>query len=218
MNNTEVSPDHLRFKLAEGAQQLSLSLSDQHITSLIQFLRLLDKWNRVYNLTAVRVIDEMVGRHILDSLSVLNYLPGSANSKAFDVLDVGTGAGLPVLPLAIVRPDLQFLSVESNGKKTRFQQQAIQELGIANVRVSNERIEDNNELAYTLISRAFTAPGDFLESIIKNSTASSRVIIMLGTKEKMPAVLPKGFELATITKVRVPQFESVRHIAICNRC
>ncbi|MCL4133860.1 UNVERIFIED_CONTAM: hypothetical protein GTU68_008683 [Idotea baltica] len=201
----------MRNRLEEGAQQLSLTLSDHHYTSLIQFLRVLNKWNRVYNLTAVRNINDMVGRHILDSLSVFEYLPKE------NVLDVGTGAGLPVLPLAIVRPDLKFLSVESNGKKTRFQQQAIQELGLSNVRVSNVRIEDCEDSAHTLISRAFTAPGQFLDSIKKNTLDSSRVVIMLGTKEKMPDTLPQSFVLSTLTQVDVPQFDSVRHIAVCHR-
>ena len=105
MDSVTTEPDHLRVKLEEGAQQLSLALIDQHYASLLQFIRLLNKWNRVYNLTAVRNIDDMVGRHILDSLSVLQYLPNESSKLTdavdiVDVLDVGTGAGLPVLPLS----------------------------------------------------------------------------------------------------------------------
>lgn len=211
--------------LADGARQLSVNLTDQHSTSLVQFLQILNKWNRVHNLTAVRNIEEMVGRHILDSLSVVRWLAPinnatSSSSNAdtvVDVLDVGTGAGLPVLPLAILRPDLRFLSVESNGKKTSFQRQAILELGLRNVRVAQERIEDNHEQASTLISRAFTAPEKFIQSVAKNCLVDSQVIIMLGSKDKLPTELPGGFVLSELNRVEVPQCDSTRHVAICKR-
>lgn len=227
----------LQQKLEAGASQLAIELSQQQITTLINFLGLLSKWNRVYNLTAVRAVNDMVGRHILDSLSVLSWLPEQTVTKPFDakpldtkqnttpsvladvvvdVLDVGTGAGLPVIPLAILRPDLQFLSVESNGKKTRFQQQAIVELALSNVNVEQARIEDVHAKANMIVSRAFSAPEKFLHAVDKNCVDNSRVIIMLGLKEKMPANLPEGFELVEMKQLDVPQCESVRHIAVCD--
>jgi len=210
--------------LKKGAQQLNLSLQDAQFTLLVDFLLLMRKWNRVYNLTAVRSIDDMVGRHILDSLSVLPWLPETTNlfvSKPnsiapLDVIDVGSGAGIPVLPLAIIRPDLQFLSVESNGKKTRFQQQAILELGLKNVRVCQERIEKAHDKAHTVISRAFTSPEKFILAVDKNCLPESRVIIMLGLKERLPTVLPLGYTILELVEIEVPQSDATRHVAICS--
>lgn len=226
MDNVALADDRLRVKLQEGAQQLSIDLNDQQVTAHVQFLRLIAKWNRVHNLTAVRSTDEMVGRHLLDSLSVLKWLPSidakasleSAGSSATaDVLDVGTGAGLPVIPLAIMRPDLQFLSVESNGKKTRFQHQAVTDLKLKNVRVNQARIEDVNEVAHVIVSRAFTAPEGFLQAIDKNCIPTSQVIIMLGTIERMPEALPKPFTVLELEEMNIPQFDSTRHVAVCGR-
>ena len=217
--------DRLREKIEQGVLQLSLSVTDDQSTLLVQFLNLLNKWNRVYNLTSVRSIDEMVGRHVLDSLSVLSWLPEVRESAervdgskiTSDVLDVGSGGGLPVLPLAIVRPDLQFVSVESNGKKTRFQQQALVELGLLNVRVKQERVESTTDTATTIVSRAFSAPEKFLNAVEKNCLPGSQVIIMLGQKEGMPEQLPENFSLIEIREIDVPYFDSVRHIAICEK-
>jgi len=245
LDQTDSSPysssDQLRVRLLDGAQQLSLSLTDHQVNSLLQFVRLLQKWNRVYNLTAVRSVDEMIGRHILDSLVVLKWLLPATTSQSLtgnrsttvqpdaldaadtstvrdvlDVLDVGTGAGLPVLPLAIVRPDLNFLSVESNGKKTRFQQQVVLELELRNVRIAQSRIEQIPNSAHTIVSRAFSAPEKFLTVVEKNCNQRTRVIVMLGAKERMPAHLPTGFTLVDIQQVQVPLVDSTRHIALCD--
>lgn len=209
-------------KLEQGAQQLGLQLQQHQIDLLVSYLALVHKWNRVYNLTAVRNVDDMVGRHILDSLSVLSWLPDNANpagntDASADVLDVGSGAGLPVLPLAIIRTDLHFLSVESNGKKTRFQQQAVLELGLSNVRIKQERIEEVSELAHCVISRAFTAPETFVQVVDKNCLQTTKVIIMLGQKDRLPELLPAGFTASQITEVDVPQCDAIRHIAVCTK-
>lgn len=223
MDNPDQTTDRLRVKLSEGAQQLGVQLTCQQTELLIEFLKLLYKWNRVYNLTAVRTIDEMVNRHILDSLTVLRWLPGiskhpldsKAVSHEYDVIDVGTGAGLPIMPLAIARPDLSFLSVESNGKKTRFQQQVLMALDLRNVQIQQARLEDVFDRANTVVSRAFTAPAAFLSMVGKNCSNQSQVIVMLGIKERMPVQLPVGFTLGEIQEIDVPQFNSTRHIAVC---
>jgi len=223
LDNTDPTADRLRLKLVEGADQLGLSLTKQQTESLIKFLKLLHKWNRVYNLTAVRTIDEMVDRHILDSLSVWQWLPTISTSSSinnveahkYDVIDIGTGAGLPVLPLAIVRPDLTFLSVESNGKKTRFQQQVLMALELRHVQINQARVEDVFDQSKIVISRAFTAPEKFLSVVEKNCATNSRVIIMLGIKERMPERLPVGFSLQDIQEIKVPQSNTTRHIAVC---
>jgi len=212
-------------KIEKGAQQLSLQLTSEQSDLLVQFLILLNKWNRVYNLTSVRSIDDMVGRHVLDSLSVLQWLPVVATATqhandiaaSCDVLDVGSGGGLPVFPLAIIRPDLLFVSVESNGKKTRFQQQALVELGLKNVRVKQERVESTIDSATSIVSRAFTAPEKFLTAVEKNCLPGSQVIIMLGQKEGLPEQLPANFSLVEIREVKVPYFDSARHVAVCEK-
>jgi len=209
-------------QLEAGAKQLSVSLSGDQAAKLVDYVLMLDKWNRVYNLTSVRRVSDMVSRHLLDSLSVLAYLPepGSVvyqEKNNIDVMDVGTGAGLPVLPLAICRPDLRFLSVESNGKKTRFQQQVVMDLGLSNVRIEQKRVEDVFDHASVIVSRAFTAPMQFLQAIEKNTIKDSRIIIMLGLKEHMPDVLPSGFVSARLHDIAIPGNDAERHIALCTR-
>ena len=124
----------MRRQLLDGLNKLNLDegLAD----SLLAYLLLLQKWNKAYNLTAIRDPHDMVVLHLLDSLTVLPYLRGTA------VLDVGTGAGLPGIPLAIAHPDVAFTLLDTNGKKTRFIEYAVRQLGLANVRVEKLRIEE----------------------------------------------------------------------------
>lgn len=222
------TPDRteLRAQLGNGLHQLSVTINEQATEQLVDYVLLLEKWNRVYNLTAVRDTSQMIGRHLLDSLSILPWVTVSdasnettVSNPATDstVLDVGSGAGLPVLPLAIVRPDVPFLSVESNGKKTRFQQQALQELGIGNVQVKQSRIEAVQTKASVIVSRAFTAPEQFLTAVEKNCVSGSIVIVMLGQKERMPSKLPVGFNLNELCELNVPYCEFPRHVAIVEK-
>ena len=189
---------------------------------LLHYVGLLNKWNRVFNLTAVRDPRQMVARHLLDSLILRPWLP-TANADAdhgpamFDVLDIGSGAGLPVLPLAIVHPDLSFISVESNGKKTRFQQQVLLELGLSNVKIVNKRVEDVVAQARFVTSRAFTAPLDFLHIAEPLCAPNGVIAIMLGLAERLPATLPEPFLLQQLVEVVVPCTESARHVALCRR-
>ena len=189
---------------------------------LLAYIGLLDKWNRVYNLTAIRQPEQMVTRHLLDSLILRSWLPRSIasapqNEDHIDVLDIGSGAGLPVLPLAIVHPELTFMSVESNGKKTRFQQQVILELGLQNVTIVNRRVEHISASARFVTSRAFTAPVEFL-NIVKPLCADNAVVaIMLGLAERLPRVLPQPFQLEELVEVDIPGTESSRHVALCRR-
>lgn len=127
--------DILRTRLEQGAEQLGLDLSEEQITQLLAYLALLVKWNKAYNLTAVRDPEEMVSRHLLDSLAVVPHLQGKR------VLDVGSGAGLPGIPLAIIYPERTFSLLDSNGKKSRFQMQAKAELKLDNLTVLQARVE-----------------------------------------------------------------------------
>lgn len=126
----------LGWRIQNGLIQMGLELPEQTGRLFVQYLELLHKWNKTFNLTAVRKLDEMVPLHLLDSLSIAPYIKGPA------LLDVGTGAGLPGIPLSMVYPDLQFTLLDSNAKKIRFCRQAINELGLKNIRAEQARIED----------------------------------------------------------------------------
>lgn len=193
-------------------------VSDDLLPKLEQFLQLLTKWNRVYNLTAVRDPVQMVDRHIMDSLIMNRWMPEPTSVDGLsDVMDIGSGAGLPVIPLAISRPDLSFISIESNGKKTRFQQQAVMELKLPNVRVINERVENVHETAQMVLSRAFTAPEEFLQICVPLCAQNGRVAIMLGQVERFPPTLSEEYVLEELVAVDVPGTESARHVAVCRR-
>lgn len=191
---------------------------------LLDYIGLLVKWNATYNLTAVRNPEQILSRHILDCLILNRWLDVQARAglsqscdDVVDVLDVGSGAGLPVLPLAITRPDLQFVSVESNGKKARFQQQVVIELGIANVSIVQKRVQDISVKAWWITSRAFAAPADFLALLEPLACRQTQCLLMLGHADKMPETLPRPFVLSELVEVDIPETESTRHIAVC-RC
>jgi len=148
-----------REKLQQGLAALALNLSAEQIESLLKFVQLIAKWNKAYNLTAVHEPLEMVGLHILDSLAVLPHL------KPSRIADIGTGAGLPGIPLAICRPECKFVLVDSNSKKTRFVQQAVLELKLSNVEVVHSRVElfQPAELFDMVLMRAFASMPDIVK-------------------------------------------------------
>lgn len=163
MNNsndaTHLHDASLREELQRGITQLQLTVSTAAITQLLQYLALLTKWNRAYNLTAVRDPAEMVSRHLLDSLAVMPYVHGD------HCADVGTGAGLPGIPLAIMYPQKRFTLIDSNGKKVRFVAQAIAELGLRNVKAIQCRVEKLKPEAPfdVVLSRAFATLADMAQ-------------------------------------------------------
>jgi len=137
--------------LRRGIEQMGLAISELSQRKMLDYLGLLEKWNKAYNLTAVRDPLQMVSRHLLDSLTVVPYIRGQR------LLDVGTGPGLPGIPLAILFPEVQFVLLDSSGKKTRFMMQAIATLEIANAEVHNGRVElyHPEALFDQIVSRAF---------------------------------------------------------------
>ncbi|MDF1628472.1 MAG: 16S rRNA (guanine(527)-N(7))-methyltransferase RsmG [Alcanivoracaceae bacterium] len=143
--------------LADGIAALGIDLSPLQQQQLLDYVGLLSKWNKAYNLTAVRDPVDMVVRHLLDSLSVLAYV------QATEIIDVGTGAGIPGIPLAIALPSLKVTLLDSNGKKTRFARQAALELGLANVEVVQARAEQYRNASPQVISRAFASLPDMLD-------------------------------------------------------
>ena len=142
-----------RDLLVEGLHRMSLNLSDQMLDQLMVYLNLIEKWNRVYNLTAIRERDEMIKLHFLDSLSILNYV------EMEHVLDVGSGAGFPGIVLAITKPELKVTVMDSVNKKTTFMQQVKSELSLTNLNVVNARVEDYQPtiLFDGVITRAFSS-------------------------------------------------------------
>jgi 16S rRNA (guanine527-N7)-methyltransferase len=168
-----------REQLRQGAKRLALSLEADQERRLLQLVALLTKWNRAFNLTAVRDPLEMVSRHLLDSLAVLPYLTGKR------CLDMGTGPGLPGIPLAIMRPDMAFVLLDSNGKKIRFVRQAVMELALENVAPVHARVEsyEPDDSFDLLIARAFTALPDMLK-LTRHLRGEKGVLLAM--KAKLP--------------------------------
>lgn len=205
--------NHYRERLAEGAGLLGIHLSDQQLEQLLSYHLLLQKWNRVYNLTAVRDPLLMISRHLLDSLSVCPWL-----DSARSLTDVGSGAGLPGIPLAIMRPDIACITLDSNGKKSRFQQQAKTELGLTNLTVVQGRVEDVSLApADLVIARAFAAPDQILTTAAHLCGEDGRILLMLGQDNHDFSQLSNGFHLETHVDIQVPFETGQRHIAICRR-
>ena len=143
--------EQCRKILQQGLAEMGLGYQPGQLDMLLDFLVLMNKWNKAYNLTAIRDVEQMATLHILDSLAVLPYVSGPR------VADIGTGAGLPGIPLAVLSADTEFVLVDSNSKKTRFVQQAVLELKLDNVRVVHSRVEDfqPEQLFSTVMMRAF---------------------------------------------------------------
>ena len=163
-------------QLEFGLEKMGLVLPESVPARLIEYLELLVKWNKAYNLTAVRDPSEMISKHLLDSLAVLPYIEGDL------IADVGSGAGLPGIPLALARPQTRFVLLDSNGKKTRFLTQAKRLLQLDNVEVINQRVEDYQPELYfdAVIARAYADTRLILESTAHLHGDKTRVLVMQG--------------------------------------
>ena len=206
------APDEeaLRARLGAGLEQMELALGGARKERMIRYLLLLQRWNRAYNLTAVREPLEMIPAHLLDSLSVLPYLYGDM------LLDLGTGAGLPGIPLAIAAPDRAFHLLDSNGKKTRFLRQAVVELGLANALVIQARMESylpERKFA-TIISRALAPTRNLLAATRRSIACPGRLLLMKGqcpTDTELMALKP-GPDTLRIHRLQVPFLGAERHL------
>lgn len=196
-----------RRLLAPGLRALGVGLPAGGEAALIHYVELLGRWNQAYNLTAVRDPAEMVSKHLLDSLAILPFVTGPS------VADVGTGAGLPGIPLALARPDLRFTLIDSNGKKTRFVTQAAAELKLPNVTVVQARTEAWTAPApfAQVLSRAFASLGDFAKLAGGLAAPGGRLLAMKGAdpKDEM-ADLPGGFRVLKVHPLKVPGLDAER--------
>ncbi len=200
----------LAEELSQGILQLGLDIPVESQHKMLAYLKLLQKWNKVYNLTAIRSPEQMVMNHLLDSLAVLPYLwPGSW-------LDVGCGAGLPGIVLAIAQAEWEFTLIDSNSKKTSFVQQAIIDLNLANVEVYCARIEEWNtgKKFDGIISRAYAELPDFISTTRHLLAKEGRWVAMKGKLEQEADLLPAGVKIEKLISLQVPGLNAVRQLAI----
>ena len=195
--------------LKSGIDELGLAITDEQQQKMLDYLGLLEKWNKAYNLTAVRDPLQMVTRHLLDSLTVVPYI------KGVRILDVGAGPGLPGIPLAILFPETEFVLLDSSSKKTRFMTQAIAALAIGNVEVHNGRVEayQVDALFDQIASRAF-AEISLMVTLTKHLLSPEGE--WLAMKGQYPtaelAMLEELCETFDVSTVTVPGDDAARHI------
>ncbi|MDP1929013.1 MAG: 16S rRNA (guanine(527)-N(7))-methyltransferase RsmG [Thiobacillus sp.] len=206
----------LQTQLAAGIAALGLALPEGAVAKLLAYVALLDKWNRVYNLTAVRDPERMVSHHVLDSLAAVPFFQGGS-PKLVSVLDVGSGGGLPGIPLAIARPELQVTLIDSIAKKTAFLLQAKAELGLANLNVVTSRVEDFRPQAGfdVITSRAFSDLKEFVTLTRHLLKPTGNWLAMKGLipHEEIES-LPNWVRVSANNALAVPGLEASRHLIV----
>ncbi|MCK3655044.1 16S rRNA methyltransferase G [Pasteurellaceae bacterium Macca] len=197
-------------KLDRLLGQAGIALSDHQKQQLVGFVKLLDKWNKAYNLTSVRDPNEMLVKHILDSLVVSPYLQGS------HFIDVGTGPGLPGIPLAIANPDKQFVLLDSLGKRITFIRNALRELGISNVTAVLSRVEVYQEHQFDgVLSRAFASLNDMVNWCYHLPNEQGKFYALKGLYDEAEiAEVTKPIQLVDVVKLNVPELVGERHLVL----
>jgi 16S rRNA (guanine527-N7)-methyltransferase len=204
----------LESGLADGLETLELPLAPTTRAKLLQYLALIEKWNRVYNLTAVREPDKMLAHHLLDSLAVVPHVAGHS------ILDVGSGAGLPGIPLALARPEASVTLLEANHKKSAFLRQAAIELALENVDVVNARVEtwEAPRRYDVVISRAFSDLAEFVSLAGRLCDDGGILAAMKGVHpHEELAHLPAGYRVKNTLSLRVPGLRAERHLILLER-
>ena len=202
----------LQTQLERGIAALGLQLPANAVERLLDYQELLARWNATYNLTAVREPAEMVTRHLLDSLAILPYVRGET------LADLGTGPGLPGIPLAIAAPGRQILLVDSNGKKVRFLREAIRSLKLEGVRAVQSRVEEVEGQFDCVTARAFASLADMLDWGGHLLTKEGIWLAMKGRRpdDEVPGV-PADFEVRGMHALSVPGVEGERHLVVLGR-
>ncbi|MBT8135575.1 MAG: 16S rRNA (guanine(527)-N(7))-methyltransferase RsmG [Gammaproteobacteria bacterium] len=201
-------------RLQRGAAQLEIELPGDSAGQMLDYLQLLGEWNRAYNLTAITDLAQQLSHHLLDSLSVLPFLHGER------IADIGSGAGLPGIPLALAQPQRRFTLVEATAKKTRFLRHALRVLGLANVEIVTARIEDYRPPSAfdTVVARALAALPRLTELSAGLLATGGRLLAMKGREpvEEMKEVGPAWGILATHRLV-VPELAAERHLIVIEK-
>jgi len=199
-------------RLKAGTAELGLAAAGDQIETLLDYVELLFRWNGTYNLTAVREFGEMIDRHVLDSLAIASFVRGET------AIDIGSGAGLPGIPLAILEPSRRWTLVDSNGKKARFLREAVRALSLTNVRVENARVEDVKGQFDTVTARAFATVADMVKLGGHLLADNGILLAMKGlvNKEEILAV-PPDFAIASIAPLSVPGTDKARNLVIVRR-
>ncbi|SFR95515.1 16S rRNA (guanine527-N7)-methyltransferase [Dyella sp. OK004] len=202
----------LQTQLERGIAALGLTLPEDVVPRLLDYQALLERWNAAYNLTAVRDPAEMVTRHLLDSLAILPYVQGDT------LADLGTGPGLPGIPLAIAAPGRQILLVDSNGKKVRFLREAIRALKLEGVRAVQSRVEEVEGQFDCITARAFASLEDMLGWGGHLLAPHGIWLAMKGRQpdDELPGV-PDGFAVRGVHALAVPGLEAERHLVVLGR-
>ncbi len=201
----------LRQQLEHGLKQMGLHYSVEVQQKLVHYIQLIARWNKAFNLTAIRDVEEMVSKHLLDSLVVQPYVEGKT------VLDVGSGAGLPGIPFAITSPDKHFVLIDSNGKKTRFLVQAKIDLKLDNMEVIHQRVEDyqpvidGHRIYFDVITaRAYAATDDIISSTAHLQNEATRLLIMQGKLDT--DISNSQYELIEAHELDVYGLDAERHL------
>jgi len=204
-----VNRESERELLAAGARELGIALTSSQSDALLKLVDELELGNAQFNLTAIRDRVDVLRKHVLDSLSLEHYLRGDR------VADVGTGAGFPGLPLAIVNPQRRFTLIEATGKKARFAERTAQQLGCDNVQVVHARAESYRpfELFDTVTARALSSLADFAAYAGHLCAPGGRLLAMKGKRpDEEISALPKSFRVLAVHRLRVPGLDDERHL------
>ena len=206
--------ESIRHIITEGLSKLNLVFAPYQIEQLENYLLLLRKWNQAFNLVARTNSQELATRHILDSLSISKHLEGE------HILDLGSGAGLPGIPLAIFNPDTRFTLLDSNGKKTRFLSHVKTDVGIQNIVIENSRAENYQckDQIDMVVCRAFSSLSDIVKKAQHLFSHGCKILAMKG---RFPSDeishLPPGFKVVNSVKLEVPGTNSERHLVEIGR-
>jgi 16S rRNA (guanine527-N7)-methyltransferase len=199
-------------RLTKLVAQAGLQLSQLQLQQLVQYVQLLDKWNSAYNLTSVRDPNEMLVKHIMDSLVVVPHLHGQR------IIDVGTGPGLPGVPLAICCPDKEFTLLDSLGKRIRFLNQVKLQLGLKNIQPVQSRVEEHHEKYDSVISRAFASLADMLHWCQHLPVADGQFLAMKGAQaQEEIAALPDFVKVVGNVELTVPELVGQRYLLVLEK-